>query len=54
MDAVISPLLYAAIGGAPLAMAYRAVNTLDSMVGDKNEKYANLGYASARLDDLAN
>lgn len=54
MDAVISPLLYAAIGGAPLAMAYRAINTLDSMVGYKNEKYANLGYASARLDDLAN
>lgn len=54
MDAVISPLLYALIGGAPLAMAYRAVNTLDSMVGYKNEKYIHLGWASARLDDIAN
>ncbi|MGZ9583557.1 adenosylcobinamide-phosphate synthase CbiB [Paenibacillus marinisediminis] len=54
VDAVISPLFYALIGGAPLAMAYRAVNTLDSMVGYKNEKYQNLGYASARLDDIAN
>lgn len=54
VDAIISPLFYALLGGAPLAMAYRAVNTLDSMVGYKNEKYAQLGFASARLDDLAN
>lgn len=54
VDAVISPLLYALIGGAPLAMAFRAVNTLDSMVGYKNEKYKDLGWASARFDDLAN
>lgn len=54
VDAIVSPLFYALIGGAPLAMAYRAVNTLDSMVGYKNEKYINLGWASARLDDLAN
>lgn len=54
VDAVISPLLYALIGGAPLAMAYRAVNTLDSMVGYKNDKYIHLGWASARLDDIAN
>lgn len=54
VDAIVSPLLYAAIGGAPLAMAYRAANTLDSMVGYKNEKYANLGWASARLDDVLN
>ncbi|MCM3783566.1 adenosylcobinamide-phosphate synthase CbiB [Neobacillus mesonae] len=54
VDAVISPLFYALIGGAPLAMAYRAVNTLDSMVGYKNEKYFYLGKASARLDDAAN
>ena len=54
VDAVISPLFYALIGGAPLAMAYRAVNTLDSMVGYKNDKYRNLGWASARLDDAAN
>ncbi|MOA09758.1 cobalamin biosynthesis protein [compost metagenome] len=54
VDAVVSPLFYALIGGAPLAMAYRAVNTLDSMVGYKNDKYINLGWASARLDDVAN
>lgn len=54
VDAVTSPLFYAAIGGAPLALAYRAVNTLDSMVGYKNEKYLHLGWASARLDDIAN
>ncbi|WP_438347358.1 adenosylcobinamide-phosphate synthase CbiB [Paenibacillus sp. FA6] len=54
VDAIVSPLFYALIGGAPLAMAYRAVNTLDSMVGYKNDKYINLGWASARLDDAAN
>jgi adenosylcobinamide-phosphate synthase len=54
VDAIISPLFYALIGGAPLAMAYRAVNTLDSMVGYKNDKYRDLGWASARLDDVAN
>ncbi|MFC4076220.1 adenosylcobinamide-phosphate synthase CbiB [Salinithrix halophila] len=54
VDAVTSPLFFAAFGGAPLALAYRAVNTLDSMVGYKNERYLHLGWASARLDDLAN
>lgn len=54
VDAIVSPLFYALIGGAPLAMAYRAVNTLDSMVGYKNDKYIHLGWASARLDDIAN
>jgi adenosylcobinamide-phosphate synthase len=54
VDGVISPLFYAAIGGAPLAMAYKMTNTLDSMVGYKNEKYADFGKASARIDDLAN
>lgn len=54
VDAVISPLFFALLGGAPLAMAYRAVNTLDSMVGYKNDKYLHLGWASARLDDIAN
>lgn len=54
VDAIISPLCFALIGGAPLAMLYRAVNTLDSMVGYKNEKYKNLGWASARLDDVLN
>jgi adenosylcobinamide-phosphate synthase len=54
VDAVIAPVIYALIGGAPLAMGYRAVNTLDSMIGYKNEKYADFGWAAARLDDVAN
>lgn len=54
VDGVIAPLFYAFLGGAPLAMAYKAINTLDSMVGYKNERYAQFGWASARLDDLAN
>jgi len=54
VDAIVSPLFYALIGGAPLALAYRAANTLDSMVGYKNDKYLHLGWASARFDDLAN
>jgi adenosylcobinamide-phosphate synthase len=54
VDAVVAPLFYAIIGGAPLALAYRAVNTLDSMVGYKNEKYRYFGWASARLDDVLN
>lgn len=53
VDAVVAPLFYACIGGPPLAMAYRAINTLDSMLGYKNEKYLHLGWASARLDDIA-
>ncbi|MEE4261630.1 MAG: adenosylcobinamide-phosphate synthase CbiB [Desulfobacteraceae bacterium] len=54
VDGVVSPLFYAAIGGAPLAMAYKMVNTLDSMVGYKNEKYMNFGRVSARIDDVLN
>lgn len=54
VDAVVAPLFYAFVGGAPLALAYRAVNTLDSMVGYRNERYRYLGWASAKLDDLAN
>ena len=54
VDGILSPLLYAFIGGAPLALAYKAVSTLDSMVGYKNERYIDFGWASARLDDLAN
>jgi adenosylcobinamide-phosphate synthase len=54
VDAVTAPLFFAAIGGAPLAMAYRAVNTLDAMVGYRDERYLYLGWASARLDDVAN
>ncbi|AOT72379.1 adenosylcobinamide-phosphate synthase CbiB [Geosporobacter ferrireducens] len=53
-DGIIGPLMYIFIGGAPLGMAYKAVNTLDSMVGYKNEKYLHFGWASAKLDDLAN
>jgi len=54
VDAIISPLFYAAIGGAPLAFVYRAANTLDSVVGYKNERYQHLGWASARFDDVLN
>ncbi|MGI5858737.1 MAG: adenosylcobinamide-phosphate synthase CbiB [Tepidanaerobacteraceae bacterium] len=54
IDGIISPLIYAFIGGAPLAMVYKAINTLDSMVGYRNEKYEFLGWFSARMDDLAN
>ncbi len=53
-DGVIAPLFYLAIGGLPLALTYKAVNTLDSMVGYKSEKYIKFGWASARLDDLFN
>jgi len=53
-DGVIAPLFYMFLGGAPLAMAYKAVNTLDSMVGYKNSKYMHFGRASARFDDAAN
>lgn len=54
VDGIIAPMFYAFIGGAPLAMAYKAINTLDSTVGYKNEKYMNLGFASAKIDDIAN
>ena len=53
-DGVIAPLLYLMIGGAPLGMAYKAVNTLDSMVGYKNDRYLDFGRASAKLDDALN
>lgn len=54
VDAVVAPLFFAMIGGASLAMAYRAVNTLDAMVGYRSDRYLHLGTASARLDDLCN
>lgn len=54
VDGILAPLFYCFIGGPVAAMAYRAVNTLDSMVGYKNEKYRKVGWASARLDDIAN
>ena len=53
-DAVIAPLLYLGVAG-PIGMAaYKAINTLDSMVGYRNERYAEFGWASARLDDVVN
>ncbi len=54
VDGVISPLFFAALGGAPLALAYKMVNTLDSMVGYKNPRYLLFGRVAARIDDLAN
>ncbi len=53
-DGIVAPLFYLLIGGPPLAMAYKALNTLDSMVGYRNDRYRYLGWASARGDDLAN
>jgi adenosylcobinamide-phosphate synthase len=53
-DGIIAPLLYLMIGGPVLGLAYKAVNTLDSMVGYRNERYIKFGRASARFDDLAN
>lgn len=53
-DGIVAPLFYIAIGGIPLAMAYKAINTLDSMVGYRNERYIDFGWAAARLDDIAN
>jgi adenosylcobinamide-phosphate synthase len=59
VDGIMSPLIYALLGsvvglGAPLVYAFKAASTLDSMVGYMNEKYMNLGYASAKLDDILN
>ncbi|MGN0261293.1 MAG: adenosylcobinamide-phosphate synthase CbiB [Eggerthellaceae bacterium] len=51
-DGVIAPLFFLAIGGGPLALAYKAVSTLDSMVGYKNERYLDFGRASAKSDDV--
>jgi len=53
-DGIISPLFYMALGGVPLAMAYKAVNTLDSMIGHADARYFYFGKAAARLDDVAN
>jgi adenosylcobinamide-phosphate synthase len=53
-DGVIAPLFYMAIGGVPLAMAYKAINTLDSMIGYADEQYFYFGKVAARLDDVAN
>lgn len=53
-DGVIAPLFYYAIGGIPLMFAYKMINTLDSMIGYKNERYKQFGFFAARLDDVAN
>ncbi len=53
VDAIIAPVVWAALLGAPGALGYRAVNTLDAMVGHRSARYGNYGWASARLDDLA-
>jgi adenosylcobinamide-phosphate synthase len=54
VDGFLSPLFFALIGGAPLAIAYKMVNTLDSMVGYQNDRYILFGRAAARIDDAAN
>ena len=53
-DGVIAPVIFLVAGGPPLALAYKAVSTLDSMVGHRDEDYRDFGWASARLDDVAN
>ena len=53
-DGVISPMLYLVIGGPVLAMGFKAASTLDSMVGYLNEKYRDIGWSSAKLDDVLN
>lgn len=53
-DGVIAPLIFAMIGGAPLAMLYKGINTMDSMLGYKNEKYYYIGFFPAKTDDLFN
>ena len=53
-DGIIAPMLFIAIGGAPLGIFYKAVNTMDSMVGYKNERYLYFGRCAAKLDDIMN
>lgn len=53
-DGIIGPLFYLAIGGVPLMMLYKAVNTMDAMVGYKNDKYIDFGYFAAKTDDFLN
>lgn len=53
-DGITAPLFWAFIGGAPLAMMYRAINTCDSMVGYRNKQYLDFGWASAKMDDVVN
>lgn len=53
-DGIIAPLFYAMIGGAPLAMMYKGINTMDSMLGYMNEKYKDIGFFPAKIDDVLN
>lgn len=53
-DGVIAPMLYMAVGGAPLMFLYKGINTMDSMLGYKNDRYLYFGRCAAKLDDLAN
>lgn len=53
-DAQVAPLVWAALGGMPAALAYRAINTLDAMIGHRSPRYARFGWAAARSDDVAN
>ena len=53
-DGVLAPLFYLLLGGAPLALCYKAINTMDSMIGYKNERYLSFGRCAAKLDDAAN
>ena len=54
IDGVVAPLFYLFLGGVPLAFAYKAINTLDSMTGYQNKRYRDFGRAGAKLDDIAN
>lgn len=53
-DAQVAPLLWAAAAGVPGVLAYRAINTLDAMIGHRSPRYARFGWAAARLDDVVN
>ncbi len=53
-DGIVAPIFYFAIGGLKLAFIYKVINTLDSMIGYKNERYINFGYFTAKLDDILN
>ena len=53
-DGIIAPMIFIAIGGAPMGFFYKAINTMDSMVGYKNERYINFGRFEAKLDDVVN
>ena len=54
VDAVLAPAFWAVVAGAPGALAYRAINTMDAMVGHRNDRFGRFGWAAARLDDVAN